>query len=138
MFKVDRKSAASSPFPGAGTYNVTVAAVTYEISPKGDPRARLIFRDSEGHVVSDLFWAAENVEFKLQKLIASCPEFSDPDGTEYNLRNKEVFDALMIRFKGLRTCVVLAERQSKDDPNKKYLEVLRYQTPTGASEEVLF
>lgn len=135
MFKVDRKSAEATPFEKPGTYNVTVASVTFELTPKGDASAKLIMRDEAGHVASEIITNKDTQYWKLNQLLAACPTVKIDDGTDIDIAKKDIFDAFMSKFKDAKLAIRLEEETYvKDGETKKTLRVKRFVKATAAEE----
>ncbi len=139
MFRVDRKSAEATPFEKPGTYNVTVASVSYELTSKGDASAKLILRDDVGHVVSEIITNKHTQYWKLNQLLVACPTVTIEDGTDIDIDKKDAFDAFMSKFKDAKLAIRLEEdTYVKDGETKKTLRVKRFVKATASTEDVAF
>ncbi len=127
MFTVDRKSAESKSFAFAGQYSVEITSVEPSLTPKGDSIVKLVFRAADGSVASDNILNRDTTWWRVNQLLAACPNVQIADGQQLDFAKREVFNDFLAKFKGQSLDIKLEEETYvKDGEAKKTLRVRRY------------
>lgn len=124
-FTLNRSEAEIKPFPGPGTYTVSiVGAKDTPIDRNGDAGTILRYRSDDGCTINDRFSLKETMMWRINAL-AAASHVNIPDGEEFDFSVPGNFTAFLGRWIGQRIKITLEQ-------DGEYLRIRRL---TKASDE---
>lgn len=139
-FKVDLHSSdRPERFSAEGDYTVVIDNVEKALTPKGDEKTILTFKDDKNRQVKDDLLNKDTVYWRLNQLIVATG-MKVPHGAEFDFSKSGEFFNFVKTFVGMKLNVSLKSESytNKDGEQKSVLKVNRYAKATAASEEAPF
>jgi len=131
-FKVDL-TAQDRPerFTEEGEYTVVIDSVEKALTPKGDEKAQIIFKDDKNRQIKDDLLNKETVYWRLNQLIVATG-MKVPHGAEFDFQKSGEFFNFVKSFIGMKLNVTLkAESFTAKDTGelKTFMKVNKFSAP---------